>query len=164
MRISYDKAPSDCLFPLTIKDVRMAMKLVEPGIARKTHSIRFRNNPRSVREGLLYKTSERYQIDINFCLKNFQSKIANIKNKKYLDRIREYGGELRMKPRVIHWSLPDAKLYALDILFHEIGHIDYAEKHSIDINNSKSTKNEEVWCDKYALKMTKKIKVNFDNI
>lgn len=150
MKIIYDKVSSDYLYPLSKDDICQIKKVVESEDLGKLRTIEFACNTKTTQEGRTVQRGKFYGIRINFCLKNLSSLLLS-KDKKYIDQIKSFAAIIDQKSRLITWKLADAKRYALFLLLHEVGHVIYSEHHSQSKMSGPTTKDEEQWCDSYAM-------------
>jgi hypothetical protein len=150
MKIIYDRLSSSYLYPLSKVDIAKVKKVVSAEDINKIQTIRFGCNITTTQEGRIVHKGKIYEIRINFCLNNFNTRILS-EDKKYIDQIRSFSGRVDQKSKLITWQLADAKRYALFLLFHEIGHVIYSEHHSQNYMIGPSSKKEEQWCDSYAM-------------
>jgi hypothetical protein len=154
MKIYYDTVSQDYTYPLSKEDVRFILNKTSVEIINKIKSIRFGCNQVTTQEGRTAQRGDRYDIRINFCLKNNTSyRLSD--DKKYIEQIKSFGGIININSKHISWNISDAKIYGEFLLLHEIGHIAYPEN---IINNGftdKSSKKEEKWCDTFAMEILK---------
>jgi len=154
MRIIYNKVSPEYVYPLSKDDINKAKGIVPAGDLAKLRTIEFGCNNKTTQEGRIVQRGRFYDIRINFCLNNCTSLILS-DDRPYIEQIERYGGLIDHKARLITWKLADAKRYALFLLFHEIGHLVYAEHHLGGTLERRTSKNEEIWCDTYAAKKTR---------
>jgi hypothetical protein len=156
MKIIYDKVSSDYLYPLSKDDISQIKKVVAPEDLDKLRTIEFGCNTKTTQEGRTVLRGKFYDIRINFCLKNLSSLLLS-DDKKYLDQIKSFAGNVDQKNRLITWKLVDAKRYASFLLLHEIGHVIYSEHHSQSKLSGPPSKTEEQWCDRYAMQQIQEL-------
>jgi len=136
------------------------MRCIDPQIKQRISTLRFRHNAQTTQEGTTRRIGDSYEVTVNFCLKNYRSRILNVKNKKYLNEKKRFGGSIDLENREVRWSPSNAKRYATFLLLHEIGHVAYYEKYLDLRTDNGSTKKEEDWCDTFSVRTMKKLGEN----
>jgi len=149
MKIIFDRLSSGYIYPLSKKEIIQATNIVSSNDLEKIRIIRFGCNTKTTQEGRTVQHGNFYDIRINFFLKEFTSIILS-DDKSYINHLKIFTNGVDQKTRIISWELAEAKRYALFLLFHEIGHVIYSEHHS-SMKMTSQTKNEEQWCDRYAM-------------
>ena len=160
MRIVYSKVSPEYVYPLSRDDVNKVKGIVSAGDLAKLRTIEFGCNRRTTQEGRIVQRGRFYEIRINFCLNNCTSLILS-DDRPYIEQIERWGGLVDRRTRLITWKFADARRYALFLLFHEIGHLVYAEQHLAGTLEGRTSKSEEMWCDTYAMKKTREYCVAF---
>jgi len=150
MKILYDAVSSEYIYPLSKKDISRVKELILPELLEKIRKIRFGCNTRTTQEGKTTQYGNSYEIRINFCLNNSKTLLLS-DNNKYKDQIKEFGGVIDNKARLITWGMKNARRYALFLILHEIGHIVYCDKYLKGNMDTKGSLAEEQWCDNYAI-------------
>ncbi len=158
MQIIYDKVSTDYIYPLGARsDIDELKGKIDDHLLNKISKIRFGCNLKTTQEARLVQRGEKFEIRINFCLKEYRSPIITDK-KDWLQTIEKFGGKPDPKRNTVQWSLESAKKYSLFLLMHEIGHIVYCFKHfGGKLTNRKGSSTEEKWCEDYALNKINKI-------
>lgn len=149
MKILYDTVSEEYIYPFSKKDLDKIKAIVSSDILLKIRSIRFGCNMKTTQEGRTVQHGKVFDIRINFCLNNMRSLILS-KDQTYIKQIHAFGGVVDPSISTITWKLPDAKRYALYLLLHEIGHIEFSDKYTDNTLKGRSSLSEEQWCDKYA--------------
>jgi len=152
MKVHFNALSSEYVYPLCKKEVLRYVSLVFEQGLRKIGEIEFGCNTKTTQEGRIVQHGDRYNIRINFCLKNLSSTILS-NSSVYMNQIKVFASCVDMDSGLITWKLHEAKRYALFLLFHEIGHIVYSESHSSVKMSGSGTRMEEQWCDRYAMQM-----------
>ena len=160
MKVIYDNISKNYCYPISKKDISIIKKYFDPEIKEKITRLRFGCNMKTTQEGRTVKRGSVYEIKVNFCLNNMKSSLLSDET-KYRNEITKFGGKFDSLTRTIEWTILDAKLYSCYILFHEIGHVIYCENFLDGKLTSKSSSKEEHWCDNYAKKMLKNVRLDF---
>jgi hypothetical protein len=119
-------------------------------------SIRFGCNTKTTQEGRMVQRGKRYEIRVNFCLKNNQSRLLS-RARSYKHTILEFGGHIDEETALITWSLENAKRYAFYLLLHEIAHVAYCEKFNEGRLEDHGSPAEESWCNEFATNALKQL-------
>lgn len=156
MKVSYDKISPDYVYLLSRIDLAILSGIVSPSSLAVIMGIRFGCNTKTTQEGRIVQRGGRYEIRINFCLKNNRSRLLSAK-KTYQRTIDYFGGKIDRETGLIVWSPESAKRYAFYLLFHEIAHAVYCEQFKGGKLEGHGSPTEESWCDEYAAGALKKL-------
>jgi len=162
MRVIFGQISPGYKYPLSKKGLIPLREsgIVPEGIWERIQCIRFGCNTKTTQEGRTVQRGKTFEVRVNFCLWNFQTRLLS-KNKSYLGFIARFGGKINREAGTITWNVEAAKRYALFILLHEIGHVVYCEQFSNGvIKGQRGDRTEEQWCDNFALRGLKTLAVN----
>jgi len=113
-------------------------------------AIRFGCNRRTTQEGRTIQRGARYEIRVNFCIKESSSPMLS-SDVTYLGIIRDVGGVLDAERRLVRWPPLASKKYACFLLLHELGHIILCEERFGGRMVGHGSRGEESQCDEFAL-------------
>ena len=159
-RLRFDVVPEGDRHPLGREEVQRLLLLVVadvPELAGVVSAVRFGCNHRTKREGRIVQRGKRYEIGINFCLRDGSSRLLN-SGESWLKWIKMCGGRPRIDDKVVLWDENTAARYAAFILLHEMAHIVYYLRHSrFDLNRWKGSPEEEKFCDEWAARSLQRL-------
>lgn len=149
MKVSYNKISSGHTYPLSRTEVVKLRCVVGSSLLAAVSAIRSGCNAKTTQEGRTVQRGKQYEIRINFCFKNNQSRLLS-SDKDYLRAIQGFGGQIDQITSLITWSPHNAQLYAFYLLLHEVAHVAYCERFSQGKLVGHGSPTEEAWCDEYV--------------
>jgi len=149
MKVSYDTISQDYSYPLSRNDLDTLRCMVSPSLLEVVGAVRFGCNTKTTQEGRTVQRGKQYEIRINFCLKNNQTKLLS-DERSYQHTVQRFGGTIDKETGLITWFPAGARLYAFYLLLHEIGHVAYCERFKEGRLEGHGSPTEESWCDEFA--------------
>jgi len=154
MKIEYDKLIGAYSYPISSADLKKVLTEHVPSeILAKLVRVHFGCNQDTTQEARVVCRSNvrghSYEIRINFCLKDGKTKFLTEK-RDWPKIVESFGGIIDKSAKTVSWTPIDARKYATFLIFHEIAHIEYAQRHGCGIINGKTSASEESWCESYA--------------
>lgn len=158
MKIEFDKILPPYNYPLSAAQVKQVLAECVPGeILSKLVKIHFGCNQQTTQEARIVQRGSNFEVRINFCPKNGNTKLLSEKS-KWHESIKLCGGVINKKDQNVVWSSDAARKYVSFLIAHEIAHIAYAERNGFTkLEGSKSSASEEAWCDSFARSVINKL-------
>ena len=157
-RIRFDVVTPEHRYPLSRRDALDALSHAwggEPGLRDAIRSVRFGCNRDTTQEGRIVQNGSRFDIRINFCLTDGQSRQIST-SPSWMRPVLACGGVLEPETGSVTWSEPAARSYAAFILFHELAHVVYLRRSGASAFEGKGGSDEERFCDDWAVRMLRR--------
>lgn len=150
MKIYFAKLPSERKHPLEGEDFGPLKAVVGTALVSRIRTLSFKDNQRTTQEARLRYYGTQVDIAINFCCDGGTSRMLSA-DRRYVSIVERLGGVVHPHEKRVHWTPKAAKVYAYFLILHELAHVVYLDEHP-DISDFRGSREEERWCDAFALK------------
>jgi hypothetical protein len=145
-------------YPLDAKTTKRIVKqAAPPEVVAAIREVRYGCNRTTTQEARIVERGTIFDIRINFFLDGQRSRLIS-SAKKWTRPVEELGGEIDYATKTVRWTDQSARRYSAFLLLHEIAHAIYMRKRTLEgWGATKSSTEEEAWCDEFALRESKAV-------
>ena len=153
MIISFDRLAGEYVYPVSRSDVARALNAIADQWQGKSRlkSVRFGCSRDTTREARIVQRVGALDIRVNFCLKGWRTKDIGI-TRRWKRIVLDCGGVIEKEAGTVKWDPNSARRYAILLIYHEVAHVVYGERHGhAGLVDSRGGGAEEKWCDEWAV-------------
>lgn len=160
MKIEFEKVTPPYSFPVSAAEVKaIVSQCIPPEILPRIRKIHFGCNQQTTQEARIVGRGSSFEVRINFCLKEGETKLLSEK-REWCNLVELCGGQIDKQSRVVAWKPDAARIYTGFLIAHEVAHITYAESNGQSGFSGKSSASEEAWCESFAKNVIRKMTAN----
>jgi len=160
MKIEFEKISPPYSFPVSAADAKeIVSQCIPPEILPRVRKILFGCNQQTTQEARIVGRGSNFEIRINFCPKEGQTKQLSEK-REWCDLVELCGGKIDKQCRTVAWKPDSARTYTGFLIAHEIAHVAYAERNGQSGFSGKSSASEEAWCELFAKDVVRRLKTS----
>jgi len=153
MKVIFDRLPPGHVFPLSKKQIVMAIDdaCAQEAVARNDiRMVRWGCNERTTQEASIIQRGDQYDIRVNLTILDGCTRVVAVLP-RWLGQIKTFGGEIDFAANRVKWRPGGVHRYARFLLYHEIAHIVFNRR--LGRRGMVVTRNsyvEERFCDEWA--------------